>query len=319
MDSNPFVSIIIPCKKIDQLTEECVEGCKKLEYENFEIIVLPDDFKEAELDKVTIVATGPVLPGVKRNIGMNMARGELCAFIDSDATPRKDWLRNAVNYLKDDRIAAVGGPGLTPDKDSFLQKAGGYILSSILTGNLSRRYNGSIKAFNSDDIHSCNLVTRKSVLKEIGGWNEQYWPGEDTLLSLAMKKKGMKMIESSDIVVYHHRRPLFLKHLRQVWSFGLHRGFFAKKFPENSLHITYLLPSLFVASLIGGLVLSFMFPFFGWFYSVILAAYLIICVFEGSKTGNIRMAFLVFSGIILTHLTYGIAFIKGLTIGNLRI
>ena len=38
-----FVSIIVPCREIDKYTEECIEGCLKLNYGNYEIIVIPDN------------------------------------------------------------------------------------------------------------------------------------------------------------------------------------------------------------------------------------------------------------------------------------
>ena len=190
-------------------------------------------------------------------------------------------------------------------------------MSSFMVGGLSRRYQARGN-FDSDDIHSCNLIARKSVLEEVGGWDEKYWPGEDTLLGLAMRKGGKRMVEASDIVVYHHRRPLFRGHLRQIWRFGLHRGFFAKRFPKNSRRLTYFLPSMLIMGLAGGLVLSLLFPVLRWAYGAFFAAYVVICLFEGLKTKNATMALSVFAGIILTHLTYGVAFLKGITARDLK-
>ena len=69
MSSKPLVSIIIPCKDVDDYTRECIEYCRHLDYPNFEIILLPDYSTEA-IDGVKVIATGPVPPGVKRNIGV---------------------------------------------------------------------------------------------------------------------------------------------------------------------------------------------------------------------------------------------------------
>ena len=187
--------------------------------------------------------------------------GEFCAFIDNDAYPRRDWLTNALKYFENPEVGGVGGPGLTPEADGFMQKAGGYVLSSFMVGNLSSRYKTK-SCFESDDIHSCNFIARKSVVEEAGGWNEKYWPGEDTLMCLAIKKLGKKLIESSDVVVYHHRRSLFKPHLKQVSRFGEHRGFFVKKFPENSVKLTYFFPSLLLSSLVAGIIDFLFFPLF---------------------------------------------------------
>lgn len=258
MLKNSLVSIIIPCKDIDDYTRECIKHCNQLDYDNYEIILLPDDLEEI-IEGVKVIATGPVSPGIKRNVGVKNSRGEFCAFIDNDAYPRSDWLKNALKHLEDPAVGGVGGPGLTPEADGLVQKAGGYVLSSFMVGNLSSRYKTK-QNFESDDIHSCNFVARKSVVESAGGWNEKYWPGEDTLMCLAIRRLGKKLVEASDVVVYHHRRSLFRPHLKQVSRFGEHRGFFAKRFPENSLKPTYFIPSLLVLSLFIGLSVSLLFP-----------------------------------------------------------
>ena len=93
------VSIIIPCKKIESMTEKCIKKCLKLNYDNFEIIVLPDKVNEEILKKfsdkkIRIISTRNVKPSFKRNLGMKKANGEFFAFIDSDAYPKKTWLKN---------------------------------------------------------------------------------------------------------------------------------------------------------------------------------------------------------------------------------
>ena len=108
MSTCPLVSIIIPCKEIDDLARECVEHCKSLDYPNFEILLLPDDEEEG-LNGVRIIATGALSPGAKRNIGLMNSTGEFCAFIDSKAYPRRDWLKNGVTYQKNSEFDATGG------------------------------------------------------------------------------------------------------------------------------------------------------------------------------------------------------------------
>lgn len=316
MPQSQFVSIIIPCKEINDYANECIKYCRRLDYGNYEIILIPDSAFE-KIEGTRIVPTGPVTPGAKRNIGVASSNGEVCAFIDSDAYPREDWLSNAVKYLNDE-VVAVGGPGITPPEDSLMQKASGLVLSSVMVGGLSRRYK-SKSSFYSDDIHSCNFITNKNMIKEAGGWNEKYWPGEDTLLCLGIERKGKKMIESSDVIVFHHRKPLFIPHLRQMFNFGLHRGFFAKKFKGNSAKPQYFFPFLLVILLpIGGLI-SLVNSLATVFFLGFLAAYfLVVLVADIMETRDLRLLPLVFSGIILTHLAYGIAFSAGLLKKSLK-
>jgi cellulose synthase/poly-beta-1,6-N-acetylglucosamine synthase-like glycosyltransferase len=317
MSSRVLFSIIIPCKEVDDYTKECIAHCKKLEHEAFEILLLPDNAAEL-IDGVRTIATGPVSPGAKRNIGVKNSKGMFCAFIDSDAYPRQDWLTNALKYFDDCEVAAVGGPGLTPEGDTLLQKAGGYVLSSSMVGNLSSRYMTK-NCYESDDIHSCNFIARKETVEKAGGWNEKYWPGEDTLMCLAIKKLGKRLIESSEVVVYHHRRALFRPHLKQVSRFGEHRGFFAKKFPENSLKPTYFFPSLLVLSLFAGVLLSFVLPFFVYIIVIGVTAYLALSLAAAAlQVRNVKLILLVWSGMIVTHMVYGVFFLSGLIKRDLK-
>lgn len=321
MASQPFASIIIPCKNIDNYTEECVKHCLGLGYKNFEVLVLPDHVQEVSFNdpRVKVVPTGVVKPPEKRNIGIKCSNGEICALIDADAYPDKDWLRNVMKYFKDPEVAAVGGPGVTPESDFERQKASGLILSSPLGGGgLMYRYTSG-KMRDDEDLPTCNLVLRKSVLDKLGGFNVNYWPGEDTYLALQVTRHlNMKMVYAPDVVVYHHRRPLFKRHLKQIWSYGLHRGYFVKKFPETSRKPIYFMPSLFVVGLIGGLPLSVFNSMLMIIYLGVLTIYFTACFIESLRTKNLKMALLVFTGIILTHLTYGIAFLKGLATRNLK-
>ena len=310
MASQPYVSIIIPCKSIDEYAKDCINRCKHLDYEKYEIIVLPDETSE-KIEGARVILTGLVTPGAKRNIGIANSVGEICAFLDSDAYPREDWLSNAVGYFEDLEVVAVGGPGLTPDEDSLMQKASGFVLSSFMVGNLSKRYK-SKDVLESDDIHSCNFIARKSVLVEIGGWNEKYWPGEDTLICGAIKRLGEKLVEAPNVIVYHHRRPLFRKHLKQVSSYGFHRGFFAKKFKENSLRSLYFAPSFLVAFLLTGGVLSLFNHFTLTVFLLLAGGYLVLSLGASLITVKaLKLIPIVWLGTILTHLSYGVSFMIG--------
>jgi len=305
----PFVSIIIIAKDVSSYLAECMENCLNLDYPEFEIIFLPD--KEARLNykDVSVIPTGETGPAMKRNVGVKEAKGEIIAFIDDDVYPAKNWLKNAVRNFIDPEVAAAGGPAVTPDKDNVMQKASGLIYSSkLVSGEYAYRYiKGARKEV--EDFPSCNLIVRKNIFEQLGGFNTNFWPGEDTVLCLEIiKKLKKKIIYEPEAVVYHHRRRLFKEHLKQVASYAKHRGYFVKRFPETSKKFSYFVPSLFVAGIVTGAFFAGLCGFFRAVYFIMLGIYLISVAFETVKSRNL----LVFPGIIFTHFTYGIFFVKGL-------
>ena len=310
---NPRVSIIIPCKEIGGYARESIEHCLKLDYPDFEIMVLPDAESTLNLSRVKIIPTGPVGPAEKRDLAASKAEGEFLAFIDDDAYPDKLWLKKAMKHFQDMDIAAVGGPGITPETDGLRQKASGLVLSSRIGSGANSFRNTPRQQMEIDDCPSCNFIIRKSVFQQVGGFDTHFWPGEDTKLCLEVTKKLKKrIIYDPEVLVYHHRRKLFKPHLKQVWNYAIHRGYFAKKLPQTSRRIFYFLPSVFLLGIILGTIASFLNPILRLVFLSALALYLLLTLITSFESRSMKVAPLVFLGVIATHLTYGAGFLKGL-------
>ena len=310
------VSIIIAVKTWQKNLEECVAKCLELDFSDFEIIILPDEPLQVSVPEgkvpIVVIPTGSVKPSDKRDIALKHAKGEILAFLDDDAYPVKDWLKIALVNFKDPEVAAVGGPAVTPLSDSFAQKASGAIYASVaVSGQFIYRYVPK-KRKEVDDYPSCNFLVRKSVMLELGGFNTKFWPGEDTKLCLDITKKlNKRIVYDPGAIVYHHRRPVFLAHLKQIASYALHRGYFVKKYPETSLKFSYFVPTLFVLAVVCGGILFLIFPAFKLPFLLGLSSYFLL-VFIFSLSKDLRLIIRVFIGIIFSHITYGIFFLKGL-------
>lgn len=305
-------SIVIPLKVDNAYIRETLARLKEIDYSDYEIFVLPDE-PYSWGDGVQSIPTGAVGPAAKRDAALELARGEIVAFLDDDTFPERDWLKNAVKYFADARVAAIGGPAVTPATDNLLQQASGRVYISLLGGgNYAYRYLPK-QTKEVDDYPTCNLLVRRSVMQQLGGFDTTFWPGEDTKLCLDIIKLGMKIIYAPDVIVYHHRRALFGGHLKQVRNYALHRGYFAKRFPATSLRPSYFLPTLFVVGLLGGAMLSLLFPGFVPMFAAGIAVYLIAILASAAMVSQgMRLTILVASGIIATHLVYGIWFVFGL-------
>ncbi|MBU4310774.1 glycosyltransferase [bacterium] len=312
--AHPKISIIIPTKEFDEDLKECLDYCLKLDYPDYEIIVLPDRPKKIFYSRTKIVSTGEKGPAEKRDIGIKHAQGSILAFLDADAFPTKNWLKNAVKYFADREIGAIGGPAITPPTDNFRQKAGGLILSSLfISGALVYRYIPCRKR-EVDDYPTCNLLVRKEVMNRTGGFSTKFWPGEDTELCLRITRDLKKeILYVPDVQVYHHRRPLLKPHLQQVTHYALHRGYFVKKFPQTSLRLVYFLPAIFLLAVFFGWLLIFLHPLLITIYLAFVLVYLSFYLFHALKISKgFRKGWLVFLGSVASHLFYGAFFLKGL-------
>ena len=308
------------------LTEECIEYCSHQEYRNFEIIVLPDQDQSVKNSITQVIPTGKIGPSEKRNIGIACSRGSICAFIDSDAFPPEGWLRRAMAHFHNPDVAAVGGPSLTPTTDDLRQRASGVILSSrVGAAGLSSRYRPESPHL-STDLPSCNLLVRKDVLLKVGGFNTNCYPGEDSILcSEIVYRLKMKILYDPKLFVFHHRRPLFRSHLSQIWHYGFFEGYLVGLLKRTLWdRLLHMVPLLLLVWLIAGPILAMIQPLTGVLYVITLGGYITLVAYTAIKTKEIKIAGLVFVGIPLTHLCYGVAFLKGFTykmisaLGNTR-
>ncbi len=324
LEAEPLVSVVIACPGDSWMLRECLEALAKQTYRKLEVIVLPDGAME-DLPiagaQVTVLPTGKVRPAEKRNLGIQAAKGEVVAFIDDDAYPDEHWIENAVKYFGEPTVGGVGGPGVTPPGDGFLACAGGRVYENFfVSGSYRYRYLGGRVRRDVDDYPSCNLFVRTELLRKIGGYRTDFWPGEDTLLCEAIVLgEHRRIVYDPWVLVYHHRRALLLPHLRQLGRYGFHRGYFVKRFPATSCRFSYFVPSLFVVycgllailwtlrSHLGGGSLGA----WGMFALWPLIVYVLLTA-SASFSLNPVMWALTELGVILSHFTYGVRFMQGL-------
>ncbi len=325
----PLVSIIVIDYKDDNpYLIECLNAIKRQSYKNYEIILVTDYPNKISSSGIKKKHYGKYVgPAQKRDDGAKLAKGKIVVFLDDDAYPSETWLREIVSELKNNDIVAVGGPGITPPNVSWQEESSGWASASPMgSGKYLYRFLPDKKQY-VDDYPSMNLAVLKKDFLAVGGFDSNYWPGEDTKLCLDLiNKTNKKIIYNPKAIVYHHRRPILIPHLRQNGNFGLHRGFFARVLPQTSLKPIYFLPSLFLlglAYIFISLILSFRtrsgiytnFPIFIFtLYSFYLYSFLLFLnsLWILSRSKKLTQAIVSIPVIFITHLWYGLRFLQGL-------
>src|SRR3989344_3591955 len=177
---------------------------------------------------------------------------------------------------------------------------------------------GDILVFMDDDAYPAKnfLELLDDVFSDLGGFDTAYWPGEDTKFCLdLLEKKGKKILYDPRLIAWHHRREGFVRHMRQVGGYGIHRGFFARVYPATSFRLKYFIPSAFLVYIIAGLGIGIRHPFLLQYYIVGLVIYMIalskalydIARHEKDRRILFHAAYYIF----FTHLVYGYKFIVG--------
>lgn len=309
-------SFIIPVKFINGYIRESADKILEIKRDDFEIIIYPDEINSESWPKTRQIGTGNVGPAEKRSLSITDAQGEILIFIDDDAYPNNDFLEKLDFDFASEDIVAVGGPAITPPDDNFWQKVSGSIFLSKIAGGFPERCRPVGEKRFIVDWPSVNLSVRKKDFCHIGGFDCAYWPGEDTKLCLdIMEKSQGKILYDPELIVWHHRRQGLIKHLNQVGSYGLHRGFFAKKFPQTSFRLKYFLPSFFLSYVSFGLFVCLFFSPFIKLYLLGWLAYLVVLIIAGWEIKKYEKNFLISLNslyyIFFTHIIYGARFMQG--------
>ena len=310
-------TFVIPVKAINDYIKETILKLLSMARDNFEILVYPDEILDDTWPKTRQIASGPVGPAAKRNLAIRDARGEILIFIDDDAYPKGDFLHILDDDFREENIIAVGGPAMTPKESKFWQKVSGATFLSSLSGGFPERYRPVGKKKFVADWPTVNLSIRRQAFEELGGFGGNYWPGDDTKLCFdLLTKKNTRILYDPELVVFHHRREGLTKHVKQISGYGLHRGFFAKKYSETSFNWRYFMPSLLVLFIIFGGILSYFSKIFfdlyilGWiiYFVALLNAFYDIYRHEKNILVTLAASYYIF----LTHIFYGIRFLQGL-------
>lgn len=325
-------SIIVPVNKLNQrYFQEQISAFSKQTLTDFEVIYIGQFIKKIKLNvsfSVVFINSKLKNPAAKRDLACKKASGKFFAFLDDDAYPSYNWLKNANKLFKDKKIAAVCGPGITSPNDHWRQQISGLFLQNPFSaGNYYFRCQKA-KSKLVDDFPTFNLIMRKKVFNKLGGFRTPFWPGEDTKLchDIVYKLKK-KILYHPNILVYHHRRPILKDHLNQLGRYGIHRGYFSKILPNTSCRPSYYSPALFSLWLIIIYPLFLLFekklpPAIIFINNVFLIGYSLLLLstffYAFYKQKSLLLSLLLLPITFLSHLYYGIWFIKGLLIKNLK-
>jgi GT2 family glycosyltransferase len=123
----------------------------------------------------------------KRNLGAFSAKGSILAFTDDDCVVDPDWIAQAVPLFRESRVGAVEGrveidkparPTFTYRSSQRLSHPGGY--------------------------QTCNMLYRKSVFVECGGFDLHFpYYLEDTDLAYTVLERGYEILFAPLAVVRH--------------------------------------------------------------------------------------------------------------------
>jgi glycosyltransferase involved in cell wall biosynthesis len=226
----PRVSVVVCAYNAERTMEACLASLEKLNYPDYEVIVVNDGSTDRTLDiserfpYCRIISQPNKGLSVARNVGANAATGEIVAYTDSDCVADPDWLAYLVAKMETAQLMACGGPNFPPPENSLVPAA-----VAVSPG-------GPTHVLLSDDvaehIAGCNMAFRRDVLLRMGAFDPVYRAaGDDVDICWRFQDAGYTIGFSPAAVVWHFRRNTVKAYIGQQRGYGKAEALVYSKHP----------------------------------------------------------------------------------------
>jgi cellulose synthase/poly-beta-1,6-N-acetylglucosamine synthase-like glycosyltransferase len=218
------ISVVIPVRNSRKTVGKCMDSLARLSHPSYEVIVVDDGSTDGTPEIcgayawVRLIRLDKGGPSRARNAGVEAARGDLIAFTDGDCIVDTQWLNELEKGFTGPEVAGVGGDQTSPDDETARGKT---IQAFFKTIGFMTDYIKTERTLGETNHNpSCNVAYRKSVLREVGGFDETLWPGEDLDLDERIRRRGYKLVYNPAAVVGHYRPQTYREFARMMWRYG---------------------------------------------------------------------------------------------------
>lgn len=241
MSTRIVTSIILPVFNNPSGIETTLNSLFKQDYplELFEIIVVDNASTDSTFDRIQALATqfrGNITTTIEpqkgsysaRNRGIQLAKGQVLAFIDADMTVASDWLRRGATKIIESRKEYVGCridvvPHSPP---SFWER-------------FEMCFGFPVKAYMENDgfAPTAGLFVADSLIAKIGVFDGSLLSGGDLEFGVRAKNHGVELYYDADNIMFHPARrtlrELLKKRKRVTLGQISLRKKYSDKFPSN--------------------------------------------------------------------------------------
>ncbi|QKR00514.1 glycosyltransferase family 2 protein [Metallosphaera tengchongensis] len=199
------VSIIVAVKdEPKELIEKLVENLSRIEYDNYEVIIVSDDSEE-KFEELKALPVPPNFSLFRRdfqggrkagalNYGIEKSTGEILIFLDSEARVEPDFLSRILPYMN--KYEAVAMRLRIRNPESKLQRLYSEMTDFSMNSLFKGRWLRGLPIFPNGSAFSI----RKETVVKVGYWREGII-AEDLEMGIRLFLKGVTVAYADDVVV----------------------------------------------------------------------------------------------------------------------
>ncbi len=214
----PRVTVVVAAYNAERVIDECLASLDACTYPDLDVIVCDDGSTDATRElarrypfRLLELQHGGL--SAARNEGIAAARGDIVAFIDSDARCHPEWPYHLALAFEDEAVKLAGGPNLPVPEAGLVERA-----VALAPGNPVEVLISDTRA---EHVPGCNMAFRRSALQAVGGFDPVYTvAGDDVDVCWKLLDRGDQIAFAPAAQVLHHRRPTVAGYMRQQIGYG---------------------------------------------------------------------------------------------------
>ena len=228
----PRVSVVVCSYNGSKTLDGCLKSLQKLNYPDYEVVVVDDGSKDSvpeickRYDYIRYFRQDNKGLSAARNVGMDLANGEIIAYTDDDCFADEDWLYFLVGKLLESDATGVGGPNLLPTHDGPV--------AACVSASPGTPAHILVDDSVAEHVPGCNMAFWADRLRSIGGFDPAYRAaGDDVDVCWRLQEEGDHIVYSPAAMVWHHRRSTVKAYLGQQRGYGIAEALLKRKHPEK--------------------------------------------------------------------------------------
>ena len=165
--------------------------------------------------------------GASRNTALEIAEGDIVAFLDDDARAEPDWLERLLEPYEDQRVLAVGGaplPEFEGERPRWFPFEFDWVFGCAYAGLPQSR---AVLA----RLIGANMSARRKTLAAIEGFHRDHHEDMEMCHRLVHIYPDALVVYEPNARVHH-----FVPETRTTWSYFWRRCFFVNKWKVDALH-----------------------------------------------------------------------------------
>ncbi len=321
----PFVSIVVPCRNEEEYIAGCLDSILASDYPQSRLEILVADGRSSDRTREVLarhVAAHPsvvMLDNPQRttpaalNVAIRAAKGDVIIRMDAHVSYPPDYIRRLVQGLEETGADNVGGVLETVPADATptaraialgMSHPFGVGNSHFRTGSPERREVDTVP-------FGCY---RRTVFDRIGLFDEELIRNQDDELNFRLIRHGGRVLLLPEVTCRYFARRSLRQLSRMYYQYGYFKPLVARKV-GRVMTVRQLIPSLFVAGLLGTAAMSPWYPAAGAAFGLVAGSYamlILACSAAAARREGLRSGMFLAAVFPVLHFSYGIGFLRGI-------